>query len=315
MSSQIHDVIVLGAGSIGLPAAVFLAQAGLRPLVIDQFTSPGQGSNKAAIGGIRATHSTPAKIRLWLEAIDVFSSWQARYGDDIEWYRGGYAFVADGEHEEQMLKELLKVQRAYGLNTPWLDRGGYATEVVINAAGAWAQTVARLVGLDVPVIPDSHEVGITEGDARFLEPMVVDIRPARDSRNYCFYQHRPGPVAFCITPDPPIVGTDHRDTATFLALIARPIVNLMPKLTNVKVCRTWRGLYPMTPDGSPIVGRAADLDGYIYAVGMCDQGDMLGPGVGELLTRMVRREQTPDDEDALAELSPCRDFGRQEALA
>jgi sarcosine oxidase subunit beta len=385
MTPQTHDVIVVGAGSIGLPTAVFLAQAGLRPLVIDQFASPGQGSNKAAIGGIRATHSTPAKIRLCLEAIDVFSTWQARYGDDIEWYRGGYAFVAYRESEEQMLKELLKVQRTYGLNIRWMDRaellalipdlsrdgliggtyspddgsacplrsaqafytqarargatfhfgervtgviqrkgrvvgvrtdqGGYATEVVINAAGAWAQSVAQLAGLDVPVVPDSHEAGITEGIARFLEPMVVDIRPAKGSRNYYFYQHRPGPVAFCITPDPPIIGTDCRETAAFLPLIARRMVDLMPKLANVKVRRTWRGLYPMTPDGSPIVGWAEELEGFIHAVGMCGQGYMLGPGVGALLTRMVQRELTSEDEDTLAELSPYRDFGREEALA
>ena len=69
MSANIYDVIVIGAGSVGLPTAVFLAEAGLRTLVIDQFAGPGQGSNKAAIGGIRATHSSAAKIRLCLESL------------------------------------------------------------------------------------------------------------------------------------------------------------------------------------------------------------------------------------------------------
>ena len=57
MTTKVYDAIIIGAGSVGLPTAFFLAQAGLKPLVIDQFASPGQGSNKAAIGGIRATHS------------------------------------------------------------------------------------------------------------------------------------------------------------------------------------------------------------------------------------------------------------------
>ena len=60
MSLQVFDAIVVGAGSVGLPTALFLAEAGLKPLVVDQFAGPGQGSNKAAIGGIRATHSAPA---------------------------------------------------------------------------------------------------------------------------------------------------------------------------------------------------------------------------------------------------------------
>ena len=62
MSTQVFDVIVVGAGSVGMPAAMSLAERGLKVLCIDQFASPGQGSNKAAIGGLRATHSAPAKI-------------------------------------------------------------------------------------------------------------------------------------------------------------------------------------------------------------------------------------------------------------
>ena len=58
------DVIIIGAGSVGVPAALAMAQAGLKVVVLERFASQGQGSNKAAIGGVRATHSDPAKIRL-----------------------------------------------------------------------------------------------------------------------------------------------------------------------------------------------------------------------------------------------------------
>ena len=122
MTTQVYDVIIIGAGSVGLPTELFMAQAGLKPLVIDQFASPGQGSNKAAIGGIRATHSAPSKIRLGLKSLEVFSTWEETYGDDIEWYQGGYSFVAYSEREERALKDLLKVQQAYGLDIRWLDR-------------------------------------------------------------------------------------------------------------------------------------------------------------------------------------------------
>ena len=36
-------------------------------------------------------------------------------------------------------------------------------------------------------------------------------------------------------------------------MIANRMVGLMPKLANIKVRRTWRGLYPMTPDGAPVL--------------------------------------------------------------
>jgi sarcosine oxidase subunit beta len=97
-------------------------------------------------------------------------------------------------------------------------------------------------------------------------------------------------------------------------MIARRMVGLMPKLANIKVRRTWRGLYPMTPDGSPIIGRARELEGYIHAVGMCGQGYMLGPGVGKLLTRMLTGQETEADAITLKELTPCRAFGGAEML-
>jgi sarcosine oxidase subunit beta len=70
----------------------------------------------------------------------------------------------------------------------------------------------------------------------------------------------------------------------------------------------------MTPDGSPLVGWSREVSGYLMAIGMCGQGFMLGPGLGELLSRIVRAEATPEDEETLSILSPYRAFAGQEAL-
>ena len=378
------DAIVIGAGSIGTPVAFYLVQAGLRPLVIESTPSVGQGSNKKAIGGIRATHSDPAKIRLGLRSIDVFSTWQKVYGDDIEWIECGYSFVAYRDQEEKTLKELLTIQHSYGLKNFWLDReqllelvpdlnpeeliggtyspldgsaspllaihafsrhalrcgaefhfnetvtgiltghgriqgvttdlGTYSAPVVINAAGAYADAVSRLVEMSVPVRPDCHEAAITEAVAPFLKPMVVDIRPAPGSTNYYFYQHSTGQIVFCITPSPQIWGDNTLETSQFLPMVARRMVQIMPRLKNIRVRRTWRGLYPMTPDGFPIVGWSREVEGYLLAVGMCGQGFMLGPGLGELITRMVTQKLEVEDSQVLDILSPYRQFVGQEKL-
>lgn len=382
------DAIVVGAGSIGVPTALALAEAGLRPVVIDAAASLGQGAHKAAIGGVRATHGDPAKVRVGLESLAAFRDWHESYGDDIEWVTAGYCFVAYRPEESTMLQRLVQRQRAVGLDIEWLaadalharvpalaadgllggtfspgdghcstleaghamasaaqragavfrygervleltrrgdrvsgvrtDLGVYEAPFVVNAAGAAAAAVASLVGERLEIVSELHEAGITEAVAPFLGPLVVDVRPGPGSANVYCYQTQRGQLIFCLTPDPPIVGTgeprDHGETSPFLPQAARRLVALIPRLRHARVRRTWRGVYPMTPDGSPLVGPSPRLEGLVHAAGMCGQGFMLGPGVGTLVARLLRDELRAEDHDTLAAWAPERAFERVEAL-
>lgn len=376
-----YDVIIIGAGSVGVPTALFLAQEKFSVLVIEKEVSPGQGQNKKAIGGIRATHSDKAKIQIALESINTFSKWKEEYGDDIEWQANGYSFPAYTEEDEKMLKDLLKIQKGFGLNIDWIsasdyqelvpgivseglrgstfspedgsaspllalnafyfqskklgvdyhfaesvidilaedssvvgvktDKAEYGCNFIINAAGNEAKHIGKMVGLTIPVEPDSHEGGITEPVKKFFQPMVVDMRPGPGSQNYYFYQNIQGQVVFCITPEPPLKGTDSRSTSVFLPQVSRRMIHLFPKLKNLKVRRTWRGQYPATPDGFPILGET-EIHGFILAVGMCGQGFMLGPGIGRLITRLLTDKLLADDEENLDSLSLYRNFEEEE---
>ncbi|MCP4647610.1 MAG: FAD-dependent oxidoreductase, partial [bacterium] len=116
-----YDVIVIGAGSVGTPTAMSLAERGLKTLVIDSGKSAGQGNNKCAIGGIRATHSDPAKVALSLHSLKTFSQWQEIHGDDIGWYMGGYTFVAYTEEISRSLQQMIPAQQKAGLDIRWCD--------------------------------------------------------------------------------------------------------------------------------------------------------------------------------------------------
>ena len=144
--------------------------------------------------------------------------------------------------------------------------------------------------------------------------MVVDIRPGPGSKNFYFYQNLHGQVIFCITPDPPIIGTDKGETSIFLPQVSARIVHLLPRLKNLRVRRTWRGLYPMTPDGAPVVGWNRRIRGLLHATGMCGQGLMLGPGTGEVVARMIADQTTDDDQMILEAFSPYRKFKGYEVL-
>ena len=381
---MVYEVIIVGAGSVGVPTAMALGELGIRALVIDMHPSPGQGENKHAIGGIRATHSDPGKILTCQRSLEIFSTWQDRFGDNIEWLKGGYVFPVYGKKDAQLLKGLLPVQKEFGLNIDFIEpqsiqqlvpginpkglRGGtcspedgsispllavnafyqralelgatfifkekiirilvknkkvsgvvtdkntYHAPVVVDAAGPFSPELCKTVKVEIPVISDSHEGAITEPVQPFFRCMVVDMRPAPGSKNYYFYQNKHGQVVFCITPDPPIIGKDKRETSEFLPQVCTRMIRLLPRLKNLRVRRTWRGLYPMTPDGSPLVGWNRKVKGLLHATGMCGQGLMLAPGVGEVVARIIAGDTTASDDLILKEFSPHRRFKGEEAL-
>jgi sarcosine oxidase subunit beta len=381
------DVVVIGAGSVGAPLAYFLSRGGARVAVVDRHASPGRGQNRAAIGGVRATHSDPAKIRLCLDSIDIFSTWREEHGDEIGWKRGGYCFPAFREREETILKGLLPVQKEQGLEIDWVgpsrvselipgivqeglrggtyspgdgqvsplravnafcraaekrgatfhfrervtavkssrgrirsiatDRGEIHAPVVVNAAGAEAREVGALSNIEVPVTPDSHEAGITAPVAQFLAPLVVDIRPGDEGRtsNFYFGQNSEGQIIFCYTPSELFVGTNSESTSEFMPVLARRMIALVPRLKNLVVRRVWRGLYPMTPDGTIILDKVRELEGLYLAAGMCGQGFMLGPGVGRCMASLILDGEPTLDPEVFSTLSFYRDFhARKEAL-
>lgn len=377
-----YDVVIIGAGSIGVPAALNLALRKLKVLVIEAEHAPGQENNKKAIGGVRATHSDYGKISVCQRSIEIMRSWLDTWGDDIGWMSNGYSYPAYTAADEKALKDLMQVQLGFGLNIQWLgpqeynelvpginregllgstyspedgscsplllgssyyfhaldkgvdfrfqervigfemsgdrietiltDKDKYSARMVINAAGNYARQIGELAGADLPVFPDNHEAGITEPVARFMGPMVVDMRKRPGSANFYFYQNHEGQVVFCVTPDPPILGIDNRSTSEFLPLCSKRMLEVYPRLRYLKVRRTWRGQYPMTPDGFPIVGKWGA--NFINAVGMCGQGFMLGPGLGELLTRIYLDELSDCDLRILKSFDPQRDFSGMEAF-
>ena len=197
-------------------------------------------------------------------------------------------------------------------------KGEYKADTVVNSAGAHASTICRMAGLDVPINPDSHEAGISAPVKPFLNPLVVDLRPGSEGKtaNFYFGQNSEGQIIFCYTPIKIFPGEDRRSTSEFMPIMARRLVNLIPRLKNITIRRVWRGLYPMTPDGVAVVGKPAGVKGFYLGVGMCGQGLMMGPGVALNLAHLITRGTPVVEKNVFDLLSPERNFysGKKEAL-
>lgn len=380
MPDNTFDAIVVGGGSVGVPSAYNLAKRGLKVLVIDRRPAVGQGDNKAAIGGIRATHSDPAKIVLCSRSLEQMSTWKEAHGSDVGWKPGGYAFPVYGEGLEKTLRGLFPTQHRYDLEIDWLDadalaelipgiqrdglrggtyspndgqlsplkvpvafqraaqelgarfvfnekataynveggairgvttdRGSYHAPIVVVATGADAADDGKLLGIDIPVNPDSHEAGITAPVEHFLKPLIVDMRPGPEGKtaNFYFGQNDEGQIIFCYTPSELFVGKNRESLSEFLPILAGRMISLIPRMRHLLVRRVWRGLYPMTPDGVPIIDNVPEIKGLTLAVGMCGQGFMLGPGVGQEVAALAFDGETSLPDEAHDKIRYGRDY-------
>jgi glycine/D-amino acid oxidase-like deaminating enzyme len=89
---------------------------------------------------------------------------------------------------------------------------------------------------------------------------------------------------------------------------------LLPPLAAIRVRRILRGRYPQTPDGSPIMGSCEDPAGYHYAVGICRQTFILGPGLAADIVGLIRDGRTVTEPEVFALFRLERYFGKVEAL-
>ena len=163
------------------------------------------------------------------------------------------------------------------------------------AAGAWAGGLARSAGLFVPV----------EGGKGYH----VEVPAVADSPRRPVFLHETRVVATPFEGRTRFAGTlelsglDLSVSRPRVAAVERAGRRGFPALTAQPVQRVWRGLRPCSPDGVPIVGRAAGVDNVIVATGHTHMGLALAPVTGRLVGELVRGDPPSH---SLALLSPDR---------
>jgi glycine oxidase len=122
-----YDVVVIGAGVIGLASAWRAAQRGLRTLVVDAGV-PGRGATGVAAGMLapvtEATFGEEQLLALNLESArryrDFVAELEQEAGIDIGYRASGTLAAATDRDEAELLKQLHRFQRSLGLEAEWL---------------------------------------------------------------------------------------------------------------------------------------------------------------------------------------------------
>ena len=164
--------------------------------------------------------------------------------------------------------------------------------VVINAAGAWADVIARLAGVRPVALQPNRRTALIvaspDGSNSDEWPMVIDV----DEKFY----FRPDAGALLLSPgdetptDPCDAQPDEWDIAT-----AVDRVQTATTLEVHRIRRSWAGLRSFAPDRSPVVGYAPDATGFFWLAGQGGYGIQTAPAMGKLACALVRREPAPDE--------------------
>jgi glycine/D-amino acid oxidase-like deaminating enzyme len=169
-------------------------------------------------------------------------------------------------------------------------RGTVATRKVVNCAGAWAASVAAMVGIDLPVEPLRRMLVPSEPFDEFphTAPMIIDM-----SNGFHF---RPESRGFLLAWNDPeeTPGFKTEFDPAFVEKILTRAADRVPCFANLPVNpkRAWAGLYEMTPDHHPVLGEAPEVPGFFLANGFSGHGVMHAPATGKILSDLILTGKT-----------------------
>jgi len=318
-------IVVAGSGAVGASDAYNLALLGADDVVVAERGELCSGSTSRAMGGVRQQFSTAAEVVLARESIDVFASLGAEYFRQVGYVflATTEEGLAGLEERRALQNELgVPVERVdpsvvNGLTTDdvlgatccWADgvadppavareilrraaelgvdvRENVAAEeiehdVLVIACGPWSAELGARYGVDLPIRPLCRQLLETSPLPGLPDdlPMVVEVETG-------FHFRRRGDRLLLAMGDPEPRWTF--DTTVDESLIPdrlERIAHRYPPAAAATVDRSWAGLYDMTPDAHPIVGRVAD-DVYA-ACGFSGHGFMQSPAVGRALAELI----------------------------
>jgi sarcosine oxidase subunit beta len=167
------------------------------------------------------------------------------------------------------------------------DRGAFSAPVVIDAAGAWASTLAGLVGLEVPVEPWRHDTayfGLPEGRASAF-PIVLD------NANQVYFRPEGRELMLVgLETNSEVGGSPDRPERALppdeISLMAARLTARVPWMTAGTFRAAHGGQDGITPDQRPILGPAGP-DGFHLACGFSGTGFKTAPAIGAALAELI----------------------------
>ncbi len=169
------------------------------------------------------------------------------------------------------------------------SQGPVAAPIVVDAAGVRAGSVARLVGLELPIETWRHDTAfvLRPGGPLTRHPTVID------DINAMYFRPEGGELTLVGLEDDAAIGGEPEDgpgapAADFPERVVDRICRRIPGLAEGRLQSTQRGIDGLTPDQRPILGPAAGgPNGFYLACGFSGTGFKIAPAVGAAMAELI----------------------------
>lgn len=150
---------------------------------------------------------------------------------------------------------------------------------VILAAGPWSAPLAATVGIDLPVRPLRRQIAVTRplGIPRDF-PFVIDFAQS------LYFHYETGGILTGMSNHDETPGEKREVDPAWTLVHLEHAVARLPLLADAELLTEWAGLYEVTPDHQPILGRLP-VEGLIACTGFSGHGFMHGPICGLLVVQ------------------------------
>jgi sarcosine oxidase subunit beta len=169
--------------------------------------------------------------------------------------------------------------RVVAVRTPL---GRIACGTVVDAAGPWAGLVAEMAGVSLPITPVRRQMLTTSPLPELAPdfPFVIDF-----ARSLYFHREGGGLLTGMSNPGQ-APGFDESIDEAWQLVHLEAAIDRLPLLAHAGLQAHWAGLYEVTPDAHPIIGRPG-LEGFVVVAGFSGHGFMHGPIAGLLVSEII----------------------------